>query len=105
MALYCKDCGTVGEPVKKTSGSVAGEALMWIVSVVLCFILPPLGIIALIMSACYSVWRLFFDRGSQVCPKCGGKSLIPSDSPLARASIPPPPPVATTTVTEQDRAL
>lgn len=94
MALYCKDCGTVGSPEKVTSGSIGLEIGMWLVALILCAIILPVGIVAVVFSGGYSFWRLFFDRGHEVCSKCKSKNLIPDDSPLARAtlaSVPPAP--------------
>jgi hypothetical protein len=65
MVDVCKDCGTVGEPARKTRGSFVMEVVLW-----LCFIIP--GII-------YSMWRL--TTRYDACPACGGVNLVPLSTP------------------------
>jgi len=65
----CKQCGTVGEPVNSTPGSMAIELVLW-----LCFLIP--GLI-------YSLWRL--SRRHSVCRACGSKDLVPVNTPVGQA--------------------
>lgn len=69
--LVCKSCGFVGEAKSAVRGSLGIEIVLW-----LCFIIP--GLI-------YSIWR-----GSSrydACPQCGGKEMIPADSPIGKKII------------------
>jgi hypothetical protein len=61
----CVTCGTLAVPEKKTKGSV-------FVGLVLtcCFFLP--GLI-------YFAWKM--TSGYEACRKCGGRMLVPPDSP------------------------
>lgn len=64
----CKECGTVGDPVTITKGSLGTEILLW-----LCLLLPGMF---------YTAWR----HGSRYdgCPKCSSANLVPIDSPVGR---------------------
>lgn len=64
----CTKCGYVGYSNKETPGSFFIEIFLY-----LCFLVP--GIL-------YTSWRKanMFD----VCPKCGDKSMIPTDAPMAK---------------------
>lgn len=64
--MVCTNCGSLVSPQSKTPGSFWIELLLW-----LFFIVP--GVI-------YSVWRLSSVR--KECPKCGGRNLVPSDTPV-----------------------
>ena len=69
--MVCKSCGFVGNPKSAVRGSIGIEIVLW-----LCLIIP--GLI-------YSIWR-----GSSrydACPQCGGKEMIPADSPIGRKII------------------
>src|SRR5690349_13871604 len=68
---YCAACGYVGNPVKKVEGSFLVELFLW-----LTFILP--GLI-------YSLWRTMSQK--TCCPKCGSVTMIPADSPIAKAAL------------------
>lgn len=68
---YCRACGTIERPTKKTKGSMGVEIVLW-----LCFLLP--GLI-------YSVWRL--TSKYEGCSSCGSPDVIPASSPHARESI------------------
>ena len=68
---YCPNCGMVGVPQFRKSGSTGVEVLLWL------FMLLP-GII-------YSIWRASTKRW--VCPKCEQTGMIPLDSPKAKAAI------------------
>jgi predicted RNA-binding Zn-ribbon protein involved in translation (DUF1610 family) len=68
---YCPNCGTIGVPQFRKSGSVFLEILLW-----LCGLVP--GII-------YSIWRASSKRF--VCPKCEQVGVIPLDSPKAKAAL------------------
>ena len=69
--LVCKTCGYRGCAQSQVRGTLAVEIVLW-----LCLIIP--GLI-------YSLWR----GGARhfVCPKCGGRELIPADSPLGRKIV------------------
>lgn len=67
---YCKTCGHTGKTESHTPGNLAIEIILW-----LCFIIP--GLI-------YSIWRL--SSKTAKCEKCGGKELVPTDSPVAIAA-------------------
>ena len=60
----CKECGTVGAPVKSVPGYFLVEVIMYLM-----FFIP--GVI-------YTLWRV--TNATSGCPKCGGK-MIPADSP------------------------
>lgn len=68
---YCTSCGHQGKGRTKTRGSLLIEVVLW-----LCFLVP--GLI-------YSIWR----QGSKhkVCASCGASSLVPLNSPVARAAL------------------
>lgn len=66
--MLCTTCLTVGVPQRRARGSLLLEIVLW-----LCAIIPGLV---------YSAWRLSSRR--RVCRACGGKELIPVDSPRAR---------------------
>lgn len=68
---YCPNCGAIGVPQFRKSGSTFLEILLW-----LCGLLP--GMI-------YSLWRASSKRF--VCPKCEQVGMIPLDSPKARATL------------------
>ena len=70
-ARFCTACGYADEPVTVTPGSILIEVVLW-----LCLIVP--GLI-------YSVWRIAARR--DVCPACGGSSLIPIRSPVAQKTL------------------
>lgn len=65
----CTACGTPGNPVTQTKGSFLVEIILWLM-----MILP--GVI-------YSIWRL--TSRAKVCPACRQPSMIPIDSPVAKA--------------------
>lgn len=69
--LLCIACQHVGEAKRVTRGSIWIELVMW-----LFFLLP--GLI-------YSIWRL--TTRHDACERCGGKSLIPLDSPAAKKML------------------
>ena len=69
--MVCTACGSVGRPVRVTQGSFLIELALW-----LFFLLP--GFI-------YSIWRLTSKHDA--CPKCGGKQLVPLDSPVGQKLI------------------
>lgn len=64
---FCRTCGEIAKPKKKTPGSFWIECLLW-----LFFILP--GLI-------YSIWRL--STRHPVCRHCGSWMIIPPQSPAA----------------------
>ena len=66
--MVCATCGSLVAPESRTPGSFWIELLLW-----LFFIVP--GII-------YSVWRLASVH--KACPECGGKNLVPVDSPVGQ---------------------
>ncbi len=69
--MVCKSCGFVGAAKSAVRGSLGIEIILW-----LCLIVP--GLI-------YSIWR-----GSSrynACPACGGKDMIPTNSPIGRKLI------------------
>jgi len=68
---YCTACGCSGFAVFRQEGATWVEVLLW-----LTFIVP--GII-------YSIWRGSTRRW--VCPMCGNSSMIPLDSPRAKAAL------------------
>lgn len=61
-------CGTIGQPVKYTPGSIWIEILLWCM-----FIIP--GVI-------YSVWRLA--SKTKVCAVCKKDTMIPLETPLGQ---------------------
>ena len=69
-AKYCKTCGHTGKTESYTPGNFFIELVLW-----LCLIVP--GLI-------YSIWRL--SGRTRKCEKCGGKELVPTDSPVAIAA-------------------
>jgi hypothetical protein len=71
MQTVCQRCGTVGEPISETPGSIWIEVVLY-----LFFIIP--GLI-------YSIWRI--NKRHPVCPSCGNGGLIPADSPMGRTFI------------------
>ena len=68
----CRNCGAIGDPVKKTNGSFMIEIVLWV-----CFIVP--GLI-------YTLWRL--TSKIDVCRSCGGDQLIPVETPEGRKLAP-----------------
>jgi len=64
---HCMTCGTDAAPKRLTKGSTGIELILW-----LCLIVP--GLI-------YSVWRV--SSREDVCSACGGKQIVPMDSPAA----------------------
>lgn len=69
---YCTTCGAqTNRPVWVVNGSFATEVLLWLLMV-----LP--GVL-------YSVWRI--TTKTQCCKQCRKATLIPIDSPVARAAI------------------
>jgi hypothetical protein len=69
MSHICKDCGTAGNTVTVTPGSIIIELLTWC-----CFLIP--GLI-------YSFWRL--SQRHQACRACRSARLVPIDSPVGRS--------------------
>ena len=76
----CTTCGHVGEEITKGRGSVI------LALVLLCFFLVP-GII-------YILWCAV--SRYDACAKCGATTLVPMDSPVAKAWSPSLGPVART---------
>lgn len=70
-AMFCAACGHAGAPEANTPGSIWIEVVLW------CFFLIP-GLV-------YSIWR--HSKRHPACAKCGAASLIPTDSPVARAAM------------------
>src|ERR1700688_1546283 len=68
---YCTACGCIDFPVFRQEGVPWIEVLLW-----LTFIIP--GII-------YTIWRGSTRRWA--CPMCGNSSMIPLDSPRAKAAL------------------
>lgn len=68
---YCTACGIVGYAQFRKDGSASIEILLWL--------------LALLPGLIYSIWRRSTERW--VCEKCGSTSLIPVDSPKARAEL------------------
>lgn len=66
--MFCKDCGCVGNALKKKPGSLLIEVILW-----LWMIVP--GLI-------YTVWRI--NAGKPACSSCGSRNIIPANSPIAR---------------------
>lgn len=66
---FCTTCGHEGGTESKTRGSFLIEIILW-----LCFIVP--GLI-------YSIWRV--SSRHPVCASCGAATLVPPDSPMAKA--------------------
>lgn len=67
--FICRSCGWTGDEGKTvTRGNFATELVLW-----LCLVVP--GLI-------YSLWRV--SSRYEACPSCGGKELIPTDSPIGR---------------------
>lgn len=67
--MYCPHCDVIDRPEYERRGTLWLEILLW------CFGILP-GLI-------YSLWR----KGSSplpVCPLCGQRGLLPSDSPRAQ---------------------
>jgi hypothetical protein len=69
---YCPSCGSIGRPKTYTKGSIFIEIILW-----LCLIVPGLV---------YSLWRMTSGR-SKGCASCGATSIIPADSPKAKAAL------------------
>jgi hypothetical protein len=69
--VFCRACGTVGTPIKRTKGSLAIEIVAWLL-----FLIP--GVI-------YSLWRLTSKQ--RVCRACGSADIIPADAPAAVATL------------------
>ena len=68
---FCTRCGTVAKAKRIMKGSILIELFLWLL-----FLLP--GLI-------YSVWR--HASVYHGCPSCAGDSMIPLDSPPARAAL------------------
>lgn len=66
--MYCRRCGYSGKIKAENPGSFAVEILLWLL-----FIIP--GLI-------YSLWRI--STVKRTCPNCGGKDLIPANSPAVK---------------------
>src|SRR5438270_8102302 len=71
VPVYCRHCGTVAKPQKRTRGWFALELLLWLL-----FIVPGL---------CYTLWRV--TSRVNVCRQCGSEDIIPADSPVAVDTI------------------
>lgn len=69
--FVCTACGSTDGIKKVTPGNFFIEVILW-----MCFLLP--GLI-------YSIWRLSNKR--KVCRSCGKDSVIPADSPMAKALL------------------
>lgn len=69
--MVCRSCGFVGRAPSMTRGSTAIDLVLWV-----CLIVP--GLI-------YSIWRV--SSRYYGCAKCGGKDVIPADSPIGRKII------------------
>lgn len=65
----CARCGAVGDAPRTSPGSGTVELLLWF-----CMVLP--GIV-------YSVWRSA--HRSPQCATCGGREILPLDSPRGQA--------------------
>lgn len=68
---YCTRCGHVGHAARRAKGSMATELVLWLL-----FLVP--GLI-------YSIWRL--TTVAPTCRQCGGRDLIPPDSPVAQEAL------------------
>lgn len=71
---FCTTCGTVAKPKSVTRGSVWLELVLWLM-----FIIPGL---------LYSIWRL--TTRHHACRACGAQTLVPVDSPVAKARLDKP---------------
>ena len=69
--VFCQDCDFVGQPEQIKPGTTRMEVVLW-----LCLLVP--GII-------YSLWR--WSSRYQGCANCGGKHIVPADSPAAKAGL------------------
>jgi len=76
--MVCLQCGTTGLPKRTPKGSMAIEAILWVVGLLTCGIALPIALI-------YSIWRLV-DR-EKVCFACGARELVPITSPQGQAAI------------------
>lgn len=70
-AQFCRDCGAIAKPKKKTPGSFALELVLWLLLFFPGFI--------------YSLWRL--SGRHPVCRLCGSSEIIPTHSPVALRAI------------------
>ena len=71
LLLHCTDCGTLSPGKQLIRGSALMELALWF-----CFLAPGM---------LYSIWRRQ-DKPVR-CLGCGGSSLIPENSPRAKAEI------------------
>lgn len=70
-ARLCTACGLVVTPKRVMAGNTLAELVLWFAG-----LLP--GLI-------YSIWRL--NSRHVACPSCGGRELLPPDSPRAKALL------------------
>lgn len=68
---FCTSCGSQTNPITIVKGSFGVEVLLWLL-----MILP--GVL-------YSLWRI--TSKEKGCPQCRKPTLIPIDSPIARAAL------------------
>lgn len=66
--MVCKDCGLTGKIRKTMRGSLLIEVILWIA--------------LLIPGLIYTAWR--FTTKLYVCPSCGSRNVIPSNSPFGQ---------------------
>lgn len=71
----CTQCGFCGFEKTYTKGSLLVEIFLWLLG------LLTFGIF-LLFAIPYSLWRVF--SRTKVCPKCGGTTMIPVDTPAGR---------------------
>lgn len=80
-SLLCVNCGHLGHAKKKVKGSIATEALLLILSVLLALFNVALAGICFFVFVGYCVWRL--STKHKTCELCDNPNLIPATSPMA----------------------
>lgn len=75
MKKICQQCGYFGFETTQTKGSFGVEIALWILG------LLTFGFLLLIALP-YTIWR--FCSKTKACPKCGGTTMIPVDTPVGK---------------------
>lgn len=79
----CATCGEVNKAKRSPRGSMALEAVLWLVGIVT---LPiGIGVFVLVGALFYSLWRMFSRR--KICRSCGSEVFVPAGSPKGQAIL------------------
>jgi rubredoxin len=92
LKFICKNCGYIGEPLKKKAGNGALEIILWLLFIFDFFIFwraftsnssgiaGNSAVFLFLVALIYSIWREVTHYNA--CPQCKSMDVIPIDSPI-----------------------